>query len=204
MPNNNSIENISKISNIREKDSIYDIGLSIEKNIVISNNAFSGIVMIFYAGAVGCLISISFMFVGVIGLNDTLMGSKKYFFAGALFLAILMHLIRMYIIMESAQELGNEIKKTKRVLEDVIIRQDSNSSNDMRNINKIFVLRERLESYQLLPPISPFSVVSLGHRTFWATLATILTYIIVLIKLRGLETSKTCPIPNVMNETVTA
>jgi len=115
-----------------------------------------------------------------------------------------MHLIRMYIIMESAQELGNEIKKTKRVLEDVIIRQNNNSANELRNANKIFVLRDRLESYQLLPPVSPFSVVSLGHRTFWATLATILTYIIVLIKIRGLETSKTCPIPNIINETVTA
>ena len=177
-----------------------DVGLKVERTLMIANNGFSGIVMTFYSGTVGCLIIISFLFVSVIGLNDTMMGSIKFVFACGLFLAIFMHLIRMFIIMDSAQTLGNEIKKTKRVLEDVIIRQENNIPHEVRSINKTFILHKRLESYQSLPPISPFSVISLGHRTFWATLATIITYIIVLIKLRGIETAKSCTI-KLMNDT---
>ena len=203
MPNNNSIDEFSSSNATIENDSILDIGLKVEKSLLTANSAFSGIIMTFYAGTVGCLIIISFMCVGTMGLNEKLIGSNKLFFAGALFLATLMHLMRLYIIMDSAQTLGNEIKKTKRVLEEIMIRQEYNSSNEFKNTNKMFVLRKRLEVYQLFPPISPFSVVSLGHRTFGATLATIITYIVVLIKLRGLETSQTCPPSILMNDTVT-
>ena len=203
LPNNNSIEDFSQSNIIKENETTLEIGLRVEKTLVIANNAFSGIVMTYYTTTIGSLIVISFMFVGVIGLNNTMMGNVKYIFGFGLFLAILMHLIRMYIIMDSAQNLGNEIKKSKRVLEDAILSQDNDSGNEIRNVNKTFVLWKRLEVYQMLPPISPYSVVSLGHRTFWATLASIITYIVVLIKLRGLETSKTCPTMNIMNETQT-
>ena len=176
--------------------------MKVEQTLLTAKDGFSGIVLTFYVGTVGCLIINSFMFVGTIGLNETLAGNIRLIFAGALFLSVLMHLMRLYMIMDAAQNLGNEIKQAKRVLEEFMIRQDINSSNELRNTNKIFVLRKRLEMYQLFPPISPFSVVSLGHRNFCATLATIITYIVVLIKLRGLETSQTCPSPILMNDTV--
>ena len=52
------------------------------------------------------------------------------------------------------------------------------------------VLRKRLEVYQYLNPISPYAVFGLSNKAFGGTLASIVTYIIVLIKLRGVETAK--------------
>ena len=45
--------------------------------------------------------------------------------------------------------------------------------------------------YQYAAPISPYAVFSLNNKTFCATVATIITYIVILIKLRGVENLKT-------------
>ena len=36
-------------------------------------------------------------------------------------------------------------------------------------------------------PIAPFSIFNLSIKTFVATLATIITYIVILIRMRGME-----------------
>ena len=145
----------------------------------------------------------SFQFVVAVGLNNVLIGNKKFVFAGALFLVIVMYIVRMYMIMNSGQALAVQIKHSRRLLEDVMIRQEESSQIPHCYSNKTFILRKRLELYQTLHPISPFSIFSVNIKTFCATLATIFTYIIVLIKLRGIETSKSCPALNLFNETTT-
>ena len=64
------------------------------------------------------------------------------------------------------------------------------------------MLQRRLEMYQYVAPISPFSVFGLNNKTFCATLATIISYIVVLIKLRGVEIPKTLTNLQAVNETI--
>ena len=200
---NDVIEEIEESDELLENETVVDVGLKLEKLIPAANNGFSGLILTFYLSTVGSLIAMSFQFVVVIGLNNVLMGNKKYIFAGALFLLIVMYIVRMYMIMNSGQALAVQIKHSRRILEEVMIRQEDSNKIQNRCSNKTFILRKRLELYQTFHPISPFSIFSVNIKTFCATLATIFTYIILLIKLRSIETSKTCSNLNLLNETET-
>ena len=112
-----------------------------------------------------------------------------------------MYLIRLYVLMHSGQILGNKIKQSTVVLDDMIIAQDIPSRWKEENCNKLFVLRKRLDVYQFLYPVAPYSVFALSSRTFCATLATMLTYIVLLVKLREVGVSYPSSFRNGMNET---
>ena len=56
--------------------------------------------------------------------------------------------------------------------------------------------------YQYVAPISPYSVFGVNNKTFCATLATVVTYIVILIKLRGLGNSKVASNVQIFNETL--
>ena len=195
---------MGKSNAILENETVVDVGLKLEKLIPAASNGFSGLILTFYFSTVSCLIAVSFQFVVVVGLNNVLIGGNKLVFAGAFFLVIIMYIVRMYMIMKSGQALAVQIKHSRRLLEDVMIREEE--SNQIRHChsNKTLILRKRLELYQTFQhPISPFSIFSVNIKTFCATIATIFTYIIVLIKLRGIETSDRCTALNLTNETTT-
>ena len=198
---NDIIEKIEESDELLENETVVKVGLKLEKLIPAANNGFSGLILTFYLSTVSSLIAISFQFVVAIGLNSVLMGNKKYIFAGGLFLLIVMYIVRMYMIMRSGQGLAVQIKHSRRLLEEVMIRQEDSNEVPHCCSNKTFILRKRLELYEIFHPISPFSIFSVNIKTFCATLATIFTYIILLMKLRGIETSKTCTAFNLFNET---
>ena len=158
--------------------------------------------MTFCASTVACLIIICFQIVAHLGLNDVLTGSKKYSIVIALSFGVVMYLMRFYSLMKSGQQLSIKVKLSRRMLEDVFINEEKVFNLPKKGNDKLSVLRKRLEVYQYLNPISPYAVFGLSNRTFCATLATTITYIVVLIKLRGLESSNTFSNIDVANETV--
>ena len=70
------------------------------------------------------------------------------------------------------------------------------------SLKKIYMLQKRLEVYQYISPISPYSAFGLNNKTFCATLATIISYIVIMIKLRGVENAKAASSLRIINETV--
>ena len=92
--------------------------------------------------------------------------------------------MRLKFLMRSGQVLTNTIKESRISLEETLIDNPPSTMKE-EEISKITILRSRLECYQLTPPITPYGIFSLNNKTFFATLATMITYIVVLIKLRG-------------------
>ena len=92
--------------------------------------------------------------------------------------------------MASGQALSIKVKRSKRTLEDAIIEGNLASVGNSGECDKVYILRKRLEMYQYLCPIAPYAVFTLNTKTFCTTLASVITYIVILIKLRGVETSK--------------
>ena len=86
--------------------------------------------------------------------------------------------------MNSGQRLGNCVAQSKRALEDYTLAHESAFQLTAQYSTKLKVLQKRLDTYQLVHPISPYSVFNLSRKTFYSTLALIITYIVVLIKLR--------------------
>ena len=155
-----------------------------------------------YTSSLISITILSFQLVSNLGLNELHEGENRMALAATCFFAVLMYLFRLHILTKSGHNLGNKIRKSVRVLEDGIISKRISSQLKEESCNKLFVLRKRLEVYQYLSPIAPYSVFSLNHRTFCATLATVLSYILVLLKLRGVETSAAQAGPNDINKTV--
>ena len=179
------------------------MGLKVERLITTANCATQGLIMTFFASTIACLIIICFQLVAHLGLNDVFTGIKKTSMVTGLCFVIVMYLMRFYSLMKSGQLLTIKIKQVRRTLEDSLIQQDAPFNLTDKSSDKLSVLRKRLEVYQYLSPISPYAVFGLSNRAFCATLATTVTYIIVLIKLRGMESSKTDSTIDTVNKTLT-
>jgi hypothetical protein len=87
--------------------------------------------------------------------------------------------------MVSGQRLGNSINQSKRVLEDYIMSHEETFRLTKDASNKLSILLKRLEVYQFIPSNTPYGVFNLSRETFYSTLTVIITYIVVLIKIRG-------------------
>ena len=110
-------------------------------------------------------------------------------------------IIRICSIMASGQRLSVKVKQSRRALEDTMMKKDMSYIVYKGDSDKVHILRKRLEVYQYLFPIAPYAVFALSNKTFCTTLASVITYIVVLIKLRGVETSKAIPEAILANNT---
>ena len=105
--------------------------------------------------------------------------------------------------MNSGQQLSFKVKQSRRAFENNIMLKEFNGTND-ESKQKSFILQRRLETYQYLSPISPYGVFGLNNKTFCATLATIISYVVILIKLRGVESPKSATSLQSTNETMSS
>ena len=165
-----------------QTNAMLEIGFSIEKLVKRINNTLKGLIMTSYITSVALFTIISYMFVTLVTINDTFQGQGQELYSSALFLMCLLYLVRLHFIMKSGQRLGCKMKQSKRVLEDTLLVQGASAQHKHPNIHKVLVLQQRLG---IDSPISAYNVLTIGSRTFYATLATVLTYIVILIKLRG-------------------
>ena len=103
--------------------------------------------------------------------------------------------------MNSGQSLSDTIKKSRIVFEDAFLSPATLMDNlGLQNYYKMKLLQSRLSSESL---IAPFSVFTISNRTLLATVATIVSYIVILIKLRGVEEPSNTTLKNIFNETST-
>ena len=172
-----------------------------EKLITRLNEAAQGLIMTSYINYLVSLVLMSFSLVSNMGLNETHTDENRVLLTIVNVLAALMYILRLYILMKSGQILGNTIQRARKLLEDILFQLPiSNANAELRN--KIHILKDRFEKYQHHAPITPYFTFSLSNRTFCATLATIITYIVVLIKLRGEKTTLSAgPTQGTVNET---
>ena len=174
----------------------------VERLIIPANRATQGLIMIFFTSSIASLIVVCFLIVSLFGLNDTKEHSGNHIIAPCYILIAVLYLIRIYCIMESGQRVAIKVKQSRRALEDIMIKKDILYIVNKGESDKVHILRKRLEVYQYLFPIAPYAVFALSNKTFCTTLASVITYIVVLIKLRGVETSKAIPEAILMNTTV--
>ena len=132
-----------------------DIGLRIEKVVKTANKVSQGLIMTCYTSSLLSLTILSFQLVSSLGLNDVHTDVNRVLVASTCLFSVLMYLIRLYILMKSGEILRNNIQRSMRVLEDIIIGQRLSSKLKEESCNNLFILRKRLEAYQLLYPIAP-------------------------------------------------
>ena len=181
---------------------LVDIGISVERLIVLANQATQGLIMIFFTSSIASLIVVCFLIVSYLGLNDTQDYGGKHLITPCYCLIAFLYLTRIFSIMASGQRLTIKVKQSRRTLEDTMMKKDMSYIAYKGECDKLHILWKRLEVYQYLFPIAPYAVFALSNKTFCTTLASVITYIIVLIKLRGVETSKAIPEAILMNTTV--
>ena len=178
------LEPEKNLSESSQKERIIDLGLSLEKLILTMNNAIRGLLTTFYTATVLSCILISFQLTATLKADDfSCSDERKIIFCGYIF-SSLMYLTRLYFLMDSGQRLGTSINQSKRALEEYTLANESVFVLTTHYWSKLKILQKRLDTYQLVHPISPYSMYNLSRKTFYSTLALIITYIVVLIKLR--------------------
>ena len=177
--------------------------MELEKIIIIANRATQGLIATIFTSLILCLVLISYHIVVSLGLNDASTGKLKVWQISAGCFGATMYLIRFYRLMSAGQQLSVKIKQSRRSFENNIILKEPTQGNDGYR-EKLYMLQKRLEVYQYIAPISPYSAFGLNNKTFCATLATIISYIVIMIKLRGVENAKAASSFRTVNETVLA
>ena len=191
MISNNFSVDIQKILEPKENplessqnERIIDLGLSLEKLVLTMNNAIRGLLTTFYSATVLSCILISSQLTTTLKADDfSCSNERKIILCGYIF-SSLMYLTRLYFLMDSGQRLGTSINQSKRALEEHTLANESAFVLTTHYSEKLKVLQKRLDTYQLVHPISPYSMYNLSRKTFYSTLALIITYIVILIKLR--------------------
>ena len=179
-----STDSKKDVQEFSTNERVIDLGLSLERLIPTMNNAIRGLITIFYSGTVISCIMIAFQLAATLKAEDfDSSDERQLIFCGYIF-STLMYLTRLYFLMNSGQRLGNCVAQSKRALEDYTLAHESAFQLTAQYSTKLKVLQKRLDTYQLVHPISPYSVFNLSRKTFYSTLALIITYIVVLIKLR--------------------
>ena len=168
-----------------------------------TNRATQGLISTIFSSLILSIVFICYHIVSSLGLNNAISGKLKFLqIIGGCFAAA-MYLVRFYSLMNSGQKLSIKVKQSRRAFENNIILKEFNGNND-ESKQKSFVLQRRLETYQYLSPISPYGVFGLNNKTFCATLATIISYVVILIKLRGVESPKSATSLQSTNETMSS
>ena len=161
-----------------------DTGLKLEKLVGTTNNALQGLTSSTYIYSIYIMIAFSFQMLSNVLSNAVHKTQSKLIWCIIGILVVFMYLMRLKFLMRSGQMLSNTIKESRISLEEILIENPPSTMKE-EEVNKITTLRSRLECFQLTPPITPYGIFSLNNKTFFATLATMITYIVVLVKLRG-------------------
>ena len=182
-------------------EDILEIGLKLENIILAANHATQGLIATFFIGIVVCLVTMFFGIVSTLSLNDSATGYLKVIHATGGIIEAAMFLCRFYRLMNSGDRLWKNVKQARRTFENKIILNEGIEIKD--NIKqKSYVLQKRLDVYQYVSPISPYAVFGLCSKTFFATLATVISYVVILIKLRGVDGQNATIASRAINETV--
>ena len=186
---------------LKENGQVLDIGLKLESVIVAANRSIQGLIATSCVNIIGGLIVVIYHIVSSLGLNELATGNLKIMQVSGASVSAAMYFTRFYRLMNSGQRLCYKIARSRRAFENNIILKECIEAKDACKQN---VLQKRLEVYQFVCPISPYALFGLNNKTFYATLATIISYLVILIKLRGMDTPITpINLTNINNTVVT-
>ena len=192
---------IQSIQEFKEGDGIVELGLQLENLIIATNQTTQGFIATIFTSHILCLVFSCYHVVSSLGLNEATTGALKILQVASGSFAAVLYLVRLYSLMNAGQRLSVKVQQARRTFENKIILEDSKRINEEYK-HKSYLLQKRLEMYQYVAPISPYSVFGVNNKTFCATLATVVTYIVILIKLRGLGNSKVASNVQILNETL--
>ena len=188
-PDMTSKTKIQSNKELKYGDGIVELGLQLEHLIIATNHATQGFIATIFTSHILCLVLICYQVVSALGLNEATTGVLKILQVASGSFAAVMYLVRLYSLMNAGQQLSVKVQQARRTFENKIILEDSKRINEEYK-HKSHMLQKRLEMYQYVAPISPYSVFGVNNKTFCATLATVVTYMVILIKLRGVVNSK--------------
>ena len=97
----------------------------------------------------------------------------------------LIYLVRLYYLTNCGQLLGNVIKEARFNLQEYRLENMKYIEDNFIVSQQLIVLQERMCCGDF--PIFPFAVFSLSTSTFVRTIIAVLGYVVILIKLRGVE-----------------
>ena len=157
----------SSVPSSLQNTELIRFGLSIEHLIVLANKATQELVMVFFSSSIASLTVMCFLIVADLGLNNaTQEYSGKNLLTTCHSLVAVLYLIRVYSIMASGQQLSVKVKQARRVLDDVIMKENTAFVANRGECDKVYILRKRLEVYQYLCPIAPYGVFALSSKVF--------------------------------------
>ena len=169
-------------------DQVVDLGLHLESVLRVAANTLEKMIAVSYFTSAISLTITSFVLLTQLTVNEIEYDAQYYGFSTFYFFLCLLFYVRLYYLMITGQYLITQMKDAKISLEDYRLNQEvSLSEFNFQKYYKMELLQDRIGNDS---PIAPFSIFSLSIKTFVATLATILTYIFILIKMRGIEDSK--------------
>ena len=176
-------------SAVTRHEKLIDLGISLEKLIVKANNTTRGFITACYFGSVASCILIAFQLAAMFKAEDFSYSDERTLIIFGYIVSTLMYLTRIYFLMDSGQRLGANVLQSKRALEEYGLNYERDFMQSRQNASKLTTLQKRLDMYQLIHPISPYNVFNLSRKTFYSTLGIILTYIVLLIKLKDVTKS---------------
>ena len=181
-------------------EEVMDTGLKLESLVLATNQTIQGLIATSFISIVVCLVVLLFIVICGLGLNDSTTENLRVIFASAASIGSTMYLLRFYRLMNSGERLWNKLKRSRRTFEDrILLSKEIRLGDDNRQ--KSYVLQKRLDFYQYASPISPYAVFGLNSKTFCATFATIISYVIILIKLRGVDNVNSIMTSSSINDT---
>ena len=181
-------------------EEVMDTGLKLESLVSVTNQTIQGLIATSFISIVVCLVVLLFIVICGLGLNDSTTENLRVIFASAASIGSIMYLLRFYRLMNSGERLWNKLKHSRRTFEErIFLSKGIRLGDDDRQ--KSHVLQKRLDFYQYVSPISPYAVFGLNSKTFCATFATIISYVIILIKLRGVDNANSMITSSSINDT---
>ena len=178
----------SSLSNDVQVDRVVDLGLHLESVLSLTADTLEKMNAVSYFTSAISLTITSFVLLTQLTLNEVEYDAQYYGFSTFYFFLCLLFYTRLYFLMITGQYLITQMKNAKISLENFRLNQEvSLSQFNFQKFYKMELLQDRIGNDS---PIAPFSIFSLSIGTFARTLATIVTYIVILIRMRGFEDSK--------------
>lgn len=160
-------------------EEIISITLSLVDITRKTNKSFGGMLMNTYTNCLIICTTTLYVFSSL--FINKYNGVAKFFIALACVSMTILSMIRLWHHTSAGQQLATGMRKCVHTLYKIQILKDTKISSDSTSILYNF-LHENSHS-----PISPFSTFSLSNKTLLGVFATILTYLIVLIRFKACE-----------------
>ena len=178
------------LSNLKDVEHILDAGLDICNATKTFNRAFSCIIFCSFAGNLVCATSTFYVSFHCMFLRQ--LSPSRFWFGLKSISLVLLLTFKLYVLTTSSHQLGRNMKTLGRRFDKIMVSLEETCKATVEAIEnqalekKVSLLKTFVDSDS---PISPFGYFSINGGTFLSAMATVLTYLIVLIQFKMAEES---------------